>query len=136
MLDAAPERFYVNGSAATENRSENPFVSEYRMVQLGSEDFRFLWGFALLVLFQGQAANADELIIPVCSAKSIFTGNLTSEDANSLSSKIPEIILPVIRFMCMERFFSAGFLTLDICREFLQVRGSLYINLQFDRCFC
>lgn len=122
VLDAAPEKYDTNGSSETENRPKNPFISKYRMVGLGLEEYHFLWGFSLLVLLQGQAAAADEVIIPVCSSKSIFTGNLTIEDTNSLSSKFPEIILPVIRLMCMERFFSTGYLTMEICREFLEVR--------------
>lgn len=121
VLDAAPEKFDTNGSSETKDRTKSPFISKYRMVGLGLEEYHFLWGFSLLVLFQGQAAIDDEVITPVCSSKSIFTGNLTIEDANSLSSKFPEIILPVIRFMCMERFFSAGYLTVEICREFMEV---------------
>ncbi|KAL3525448.1 hypothetical protein ACH5RR_013820, partial [Cinchona calisaya] len=121
VLDAAPGKPFANGSSATEGKSENPFISEYRMVELQAEEFHFLWGFSLLVLFQGQYSANDELVIPMGSVKSKFNGDLTVEDGSSLGSKIYETVLPVLQFLSMERFFSAGYLTMDICRELLQV---------------
>lgn len=136
VLDAAPGEPIANGSSATEDKSESPFISEYRMVVLRAEEFHFLWGFSLLVLFQGQGTASDELVIPVGSVKSKFSGDLTVEDESSLASKTYETILPILQFLSMERFFSTGYLTMDICRELLQVNSSSLKILPYIYFYC
>ncbi|CDP02785.1 unnamed protein product [Coffea canephora] len=121
VLDAAPVKPFANGSSAAEDKSESDFISEYRMVELRAEEFHFLWGFSLLVLFQGQDTSSDQVVIPVGSVKSKFSADLTVEDGSSVTSRIYETILPVLQFLSIERFFSAGYLTMDVCRELLQV---------------
>lgn len=121
VLDAAPVKPSANGSSEAEDKSESAFISEYRMVELQADEFHFLWGFSLLVLFQQQDTASDQVVIPVGSVKSKFSADLTIEDGSSVTSKIYEAILPVLQFLSMERFFSAGYLTMDVCRELLQV---------------
>lgn len=93
------------------------------MVQLKPEEFRFLWGFALLVLFEGQNLVLHKPLVPLDSAKAKLGGDGQVEDTNPLTLKSYEIVLPVFQFLSTERFFSMGFLTMDICRELLLVGG-------------
>ncbi|GMP28425.1 hypothetical protein CsSME_00003976 [Camellia sinensis var. sinensis] len=121
-LDAVPVHFDMNlSSQTTENNSNNTFISGYSMVQLKPEEFQFLWGFALLVLFQGQDPTLHKHLICLGSAKVKFGGDSPVEDTNPLALKLYEIVLPVFQLLSAERFFSMGFLTVDICRELLQV---------------
>ncbi|PSR87811.1 HEAT repeat-containing protein isoform 1 [Actinidia chinensis var. chinensis] len=121
-LDAAPFHFDMNlSSQTTESTSKDTFISGYSMVQLKPEEFRFLWGFALLVLFQGQDPALHKHLIPLGSAKAKLGGNSPVEDTDPLTLKLYEIVLPVFQFLSSERFFSMGFLTMDICRDLLQV---------------
>lgn len=119
-LDAVPVNFGVNGtSKETENTSKGDLFSGYSMVELESKEYQFLWGFALLVLFQGRD-KLDKNIIQVGSVKSKFGGDSPAEETHS-ALKLYEIVLPVFQFLSTGRFFSEEFLTIDICRELLQV---------------
>ncbi|KAJ1391410.1 Armadillo-type fold [Sesbania bispinosa] len=46
-------------------------------------------------------------------------GNSPSNEAKGL--KLYEIVLPMFQFLSTERFFGAGLLTIDICKELLQI---------------
>ncbi|KAI3451757.1 hypothetical protein Pfo_008422 [Paulownia fortunei] len=120
VLDAVPANSNVNESSPTD-RSKNIPTSGYSMVELQLDDFQFLWGFLLLVLFQEQDITLGEHIIPVCCIKSKFSSDISVDDSNSSSSKLYNIFFPVFQFMSTKRFFTSGFLTLDACRELLQV---------------
>ncbi|KAK6913494.1 Laa1/Sip1/HEATR5-like, HEAT repeat region [Dillenia turbinata] len=121
-LDAVPRFHEVNGSpASAENTQENDFISGYGMVELDANEFQFLWGFALLVLFQGQEKMQGNYIIPLDSAKSKFSKELPSEEINPLGLKSYEVVLPVFQFLSAKRFFSGQFLSMDVCKELLQV---------------
>lgn len=134
-LDAVPLNFETNlSSKTTENASKNTFISGYSMVQLKPEEFRFLWGFALLVLFEGQNPFLHKPLIPLDSAKAKLGGDFQVEDTNPLTVKLYEIVLPVFQFLSTERFFSMGFLTMDICRELLQVGGLELMCLLINVC--
>lgn len=110
-LDAVPVHFDMNlSSQTTENNSNNTFISGYSMVQLKPEEFQFLWGFALLVLFQGQDPTLYKHLICLSSAKAKFGGDSPVEDTNPLALKLYEIVLPVFQLLSTERFFSMGFL--------------------------
>lgn len=123
-LDAVPLHFELNlSSRTTENTSENTFISGYSMVQLKPEEFQFLWGFALLVLFEGQNPVLHKPLVPLHSAKAKLGGDSQVEDTTPVTLKSYEIVLPVFQFLSTERFFSMGFLTMDICIELLQVSG-------------
>ncbi|XAR51547.1 hypothetical protein NMG60_11006202 [Bertholletia excelsa] len=120
-LDAVPVDFNMNySSQTTDNSSNNSFISGYSMVQLKPEEFRFLWGFALLVLFQGQDHRHKHLIA-LNSSKAKYGGESSVEYTNPLPLKFYEIVLPVFQLLSSERFFSMEFLTMDVCRELLQV---------------
>ncbi|KAK9272907.1 hypothetical protein L1049_003286 [Liquidambar formosana] len=130
-LDAVPVNLDVNGSSEStfENIARNTSISGYNMVELESEEFRFLWGFALLVLFQRQHPTLGVHVIPLGSAKAKFGGDLSIEETNSLSLKLYEVVLPVFQFLSTQRFFSMGFLKIDICRELLQIFSySIYME--------
>ncbi|KAL7101750.1 hypothetical protein ACP275_08G074200 [Erythranthe tilingii] len=120
VLDAVPNNSDVNESSPTD-RSKNIPTSGYSMVELRLDDFQFLWGFFLLVLFQEQDIALSEHIIPVCCIKSKFSNEIPVDDLNSSSLKLYNIFFPVFQFMSTKRFFTSGFLTLDACRELLQV---------------
>ncbi|KAI3768087.1 hypothetical protein L2E82_18519 [Cichorium intybus] len=129
-LDAVPVDGETNESSGTseKNTSKSVFFSGYNMVELKQEDYQFLWSFSLLVLFQGQHATPDKTIIPLDYVKSNF-GNDSVDDRYSIAMKFYEIILPVFGFLSAEKFFRMGFLTIDLCRELLQV-FSYYIFME------
>uniref|UniRef100_A0A803LAT9 HEAT repeat-containing protein n=1 Tax=Chenopodium quinoa TaxID=63459 RepID=A0A803LAT9_CHEQI len=119
-LDAVPVDISVNKSLdQTEDKMMKNLVSGYSMVGLNSEEFKFLWGLSLLLLFQGQNATVDKQILPIALDKSISVES-QFEETKPLTLKLCEILLPVFRSLCAEKFFSMGFLTTEICRELLQ----------------
>ncbi|KAL7606152.1 hypothetical protein Lser_V15G19771 [Lactuca serriola] len=131
-LDAVPVDGDTNESSGTsentsktEKTSKSVFFSGYNMVELKQQDYQFLWSFSLLVLFQGQHATPDKTIIPLDYVKS----NIASDSRYLIAMKFYEIILPVFGFLSAEKFFRMGFLTIDICRELLQV-FSYYIFME------
>lgn len=121
-LDAVPVNVDVNESSksAVGDISRSTSISGYSMVKLELEEFRFLWGFALLVLFQRQPTSGAHIIMPG-SDEAKFSGDSPDEEMNPISLKLHEIVLPVFQFLSTERFFSSGYLTMNICEEFLQV---------------
>ncbi|KAJ0042851.1 hypothetical protein Pint_18792 [Pistacia integerrima] len=128
-LDAVPVNHDGNGYSKTsvENMSRSSLISGYSMVELECEEYQFLWGFALLVLFQGQHLAPVRQTIALGSAKVKFGGDSPMKEMNSLGLKLYEIALPIFQFLSTESFFTAGFLTVNLCQELLQV---------FSYCIC
>lgn len=120
VLDAVPANSNVNRSAASEKSKDIP-ISGYSMVELRKDEFDFLWGFLLLILFQEQDVTHSEYIIPVSCVTSKFKNDIPVDGSNSQCSKLYDIFFPVVQFMITERFFAAGFLTMDACEELLEV---------------
>ncbi|XP_020536843.1 protein SWEETIE isoform X2 [Jatropha curcas] len=120
-LDAIPSNVDGSFKIAVENASRNSLISGYSMVELELEEYQFLWGFALLVLFQQQHPAINKQIIPLSTAKVQYGGDSPIEEANPIVLKSYEIVLPVFQFLSSERFFTAEFLTTDVCQELLQV---------------
>ena len=122
-LDAVPVNVEENeySKSTDETTSRNCLLSGHSMAQLESEDYQFLWGFALLVLFQGQNSNLSGLKNSFSFVKAYNGGDPSSEELSSSGVKLHEIVLPVFQFLSTKRFASAGFLTMDICNELLQV---------------
>lgn len=120
-LDAIPANTHGNSKETDENTSNNSLISGYSMVELKLEDYRFLWGFSLLVLFQRQHPTLTGRIILLSSAEVRYGGDSPTEETNTAALKQYEIVLPVFQFLLTERFFTEEFITLDICRELLQV---------------
>ncbi|XP_050228760.1 protein SWEETIE isoform X2 [Mercurialis annua] len=126
-LDAIP--LHADGSPRSAvDLSRHSLISGYSMVELELEEYRFLWGFTLLVLFQQQHPTINRQIIPLSSAKCRNGGDLL-EETSSTALKLYEIVLPVFQFLSSESFFTAKFLTADICQELLQVLSySIYLD--------
>uniref|UniRef100_A0A2P2MKT4 HEAT repeat-containing protein 5B isoform X2 n=1 Tax=Rhizophora mucronata TaxID=61149 RepID=A0A2P2MKT4_RHIMU len=120
-LDSVPAKFDENSEKIAEDTLRNNLISGYRMVELELEDYHFLWGFALLVLFQQQHPVPSGQIIGLSSAKIRYGGDSPIEEINHTDLKLYEIVLPVFQFLSTGRFFSAKFLSVDICQELLQV---------------
>ncbi|WCJ25388.1 HEAT repeat-containing protein [Euphorbia peplus] len=103
-LDAIPLNADANVRTTVDNTSKSGLISGYSMVELELKEYQFLWGFALLVLFQQQHPATNRQIIPFNAAK-------------------------VFQFLSSERFFTADYLTSDICQELLQVFAySIYMD--------
>ena len=120
-LDAIPVNTNGDSKATDENTSNNSLISGYSMVELELEDYRFLWGISVLVLFQQKHPALTRRII-LSSAESRYSGDSpTEETTNTAALKQYEIVLPVFQFLLTERFFTEEYITLDICRELLQV---------------
>ncbi|XP_042482269.1 protein SWEETIE [Macadamia integrifolia] len=122
-LDAVPVGIDENTCSleTDEDIARASLISGYSMVQLDSKEFQFLWGFALLVLFQAQNPNVGRQIISLRTARARSAGDSPVSEENHLDPKFNEIVLPVFQFLSTKRFFSSGFLNLNICRELLQV---------------
>lgn len=112
-LDAVPARVGEDGL------STSGLISGYSMVKLDSREYQFLWGFAMLVLFQDNHPARSKQIIPLGETKA--KSGADSEESGPPSLKLYEIVLPVFQFFCAQSFFSVGFLTISICQELLQV---------------
>ncbi|KAL4652128.1 hypothetical protein ACB092_01G210800 [Castanea dentata] len=122
VLDAVPLNLEaIEHSTATVENMARSLVSGYSMVELELGEFRFLWGFALLVLFQGQHLTLGESKLPLTFAKAIHAEDSPIEEMDPPGLNLYEIVLPVFQCLSTERFFSVGFLTMDISRELLQV---------------
>ncbi|KAJ6738775.1 PROTEIN SWEETIE [Salix koriyanagi] len=119
-LDAIPVNTHGDSKATDENTSNNSLISGYSMVELELEDYRFLWGFSLLVLFQRKHPALTRRII-LSSAEVRYSGDSPTEETSTAALKQYEIVLPVFQFLLTERFFTEEYITMDICRELLQV---------------
>ncbi|VFQ70327.1 unnamed protein product [Cuscuta campestris] len=115
VFDAVPRNFVSKESYSTENDSQSTCISEYNMVRLGLEEFQFLWGFSLMTLFHGQDQSLHYCMKQMGSAKS------EKGDVNIAESKLCDTLFPIFHALPRESFFNAGFLTLEICQELLQV---------------
>ncbi|CAN4083221.1 unnamed protein product [Withania somnifera] len=120
-LDAVPSNTCIKESSVTENQSITGLISGYSMVELGSEEFRFLWGFALLLVFQGQDSVLGESGLHISSVNTILCGGCVSEEVEPITLELCEVALPVFQVLLAERFFSVGLVTIDSCQELLQV---------------
>ncbi|KAJ8751677.1 hypothetical protein K2173_025839 [Erythroxylum novogranatense] len=120
-LDAVPVNGEGNSEIIAENTLRNDLISGYNMVELELDDYQFIWGFTLLVLFQQKHPTVCRQIIPLTSGTASCAGDFPSEDTNATVLKLHEITLPVIQFLSTERFFTANFLSVDICQELLQI---------------
>ncbi|AAD10656.1 Unknown protein [Arabidopsis thaliana] len=127
VLDAIP----VNHSV--EEFSDRSLISTHRMVTLEAEDFQFLWGFAVLVLFQGMHPASSMQVIPFSSAKIKSSGDSSINESSFQGLKLYEIALPVFQSLSAGRFFSSGFLSIDLCQELLQVLSySFHMDSSWD----
>lgn len=124
-LDAVPANLSGHGNNVQLISKDN-LISGYGMVELSSEEFRFLWGFSLLVLFCGQDTMPERRITLWAPPRGCPPEDLTIKDTNPPGFNLYEVVLPVFQFLSSERFFSAGYVTVEICQELLQVLTSSY----------
>ncbi|XP_072983205.1 protein SWEETIE isoform X2 [Typha latifolia] len=135
-LDAVPGESEMNRSMNydADDLGETSLISGRSMVKLESNEFHFLWGLSLLVLFNFQEPIVDEpakMVLPHNKEK--LCRYLLIHGPNDVKSY--EIALPVFLSLSKEVFFSQEFLQLDICKELLQVlvyadcSGGLALNL-------
>lgn len=121
-LDAVPINSDGKGSGTpVENFPKNALISGYNMVELECEDYQFLWGFSMLVLFQGLQVTNGKQMITLGTGKVKFGVDTSVKVMNPVDLKLYEIVLPVFQFLSTHNFFAKGFLTMDICLELLQV---------------
>lgn len=123
-LDAVPVNSEGNDyiKASVKNTHKHSVAtSQYSMVQLKFEDFKFLWGFSLLGLFQSQHPIMYRPIIQLAFVNVKHGGNSPGDEVKSPGLKLYEIALPMFQFLSTESFFGAELLNKDICKELLQV---------------
>ncbi|CAN0928886.1 Protein SWEETIE [Linum grandiflorum] len=126
-LDAVPFNFDADSA------SRSSLISGYTMVELDMEDYHFVWGFALLVLFQRRHSSQPRKIIPITSAKDARDADAAVDGKTLMTWKLHEVVLPVFQFLSTHRFFTAGFLTVDVCKELLQVFSySIYMDSSWN----
>ncbi|KAF6137275.1 hypothetical protein GIB67_036312 [Kingdonia uniflora] len=116
-LDAVPHNFEIDEASKANNTgsARSMFIAGYEMVKLEPEDFQFLWGFAVLAFFQVQHLVHDTEIQLMTSSSA------TMLETSYLGARSYEIPLLVFHSLSTKRFFSLEFLTLDLCKELLQV---------------
>ncbi|XP_023550989.1 protein SWEETIE isoform X2 [Cucurbita pepo subsp. pepo] len=119
-LDAIPVNLDEIANSSLNNALENNFLSGYSMVELESKEYRFLWSFALFSLFRGRHPLGEQKITSPSTAASVVEDS-PEETTNSIELKLYEIVLPVLQSLSTVKFCTAGFLTVDICIELLQV---------------
>ncbi|KHN17324.1 HEAT repeat-containing protein 5B [Glycine soja] len=120
-LDAVPVNSEGNEASVENTQKHSATTYQYSMVELKCEDFKFLWGFSLLGLFQSQHPIICRPIIQLAFVNAKHGGNLPSNEVKPSGLKLYEIVLPMFQFLLTERFFGAGLLTIDICKELLQI---------------
>lgn len=122
-LDAVPKKHGIDSSSASsdEVETESTLISGYRMVELESREFEFIWGFALLMLFKGQNSFSHTQMVPTAGPKFKVKEGPLYEETNRLASSSDEVAFLVFQSLSIESFFRAGFLSLGICKELLQV---------------
>lgn len=123
-LDAIPVSLDGIENSSINNVSENNFLSGYSMVELDSNEYRFLWSFALFSLFRGHHSLVEQKIQSPSTTASVVEDS-PKETPNPIELKLYEIVLPVFQSLSAVKFCSAGFLTVDICIELLQVHSVL-----------
>lgn len=123
-LDAIPVNLDEIANSSLNNALENNFLSGYSMVELESKEYRFLWSFALFSLFRGRHPLGEQKITSPSTAASVVEDS-PEETTNSIELKLYEIVLPVLLSLSTVKFCTAGFLTVDICIELLQVHSIL-----------
>ncbi|KAI5384387.1 hypothetical protein KIW84_071411 [Lathyrus oleraceus] len=94
---------------------------QYSMVQLKFEDFKFLWGFSLLGLFQSHHPILYKPIIQLAFVNVKHGTNSPSGDVKAPDLKLYEIVLPMFQFLSTGSFFGEGLLNMDIWKELLQI---------------
>ncbi|KAF9625554.1 hypothetical protein IFM89_024327 [Coptis chinensis] len=122
-LDAVPVKHGIDVSSAAvdEIETESTLISGYRMVELETKEYQFLWGLALFILFQGKNSVISRQVIPRIDPELQLSEGLMLEESTLLGSRCCEIALMVLQSLSTEAFFRSGFLTLDRCKELLQV---------------
>ncbi|RHN44030.1 hypothetical protein MtrunA17_Chr7g0214901 [Medicago truncatula] len=123
-LDSVPANF--EGQDCTKASVRNTYkhteaTCQYSMVHLKFEDFKFLWGFSLLGLFQSQHPVLYRSIIQLAFVNTKHGGNSPRDEVKPPGLKLYEIVLPMFQFLSTESFFGAGLLNVDICKELLQI---------------
>ncbi|KAI4389310.1 hypothetical protein MLD38_001547 [Melastoma candidum] len=121
-LDAVPFDVCTNGG--TENTpvtSKDSFSSGYDMVKVKPDEYQFLWGFSLLVLYHGQDVSSNRRIALLAPYQGFATEDSVTEVATPPGFNAYEVMLPVFQFLCSERFFRAGYISRERCQELLQV---------------
>ncbi|XP_020585694.1 LOW QUALITY PROTEIN: HEAT repeat-containing protein 5B [Phalaenopsis equestris] len=122
-LDAIPVRLEADQASKTNsiiNFQKSSFISGYGMVRLEPRDFDFLWGLSLMVLFHGKEpllSTKEKTLF--CYTKNKYDGDSVLEETHDLASG--EIALLVFQSLSQERFFRPKFITLDSCKELLQI---------------
>ncbi|XP_008459469.1 protein SWEETIE isoform X1 [Cucumis melo] len=119
-LDALPVNLDGIASSSINNASENNFLSGYSMVELECDEYQFLWSFALFSLFRGHQHPGKENI-SISSTTTSVVEESPKETTNSIELKLYEIVLPVLQSLSTVKFCSAGYFTVDISIELLQV---------------
>lgn len=128
-LDAIPVNLDGIANSSINNASENNFLSGYSMVELDSNEYRFLWSFTLFSLFRGRHSLGEQKI-PSPSTTASVVEDSPQETTNPIELKLYEILLPVFQSLSTVKFCSAGFLTVEICIELLQVH-SIFLPFVF-----
>lgn len=135
-LDAVPVNSEGNdcSKASVENTpTHSVSTCQYSMVELKFEDFKFLWGFSLLGLFQSQHPIIYRPIIQLAFVNSEHGGNLPTNEVKPSGLKLHDIVLPMFQFLSTERFFEAGLLNMDVCKELLQILSySTYMDTSWN----
>ncbi|KAJ7971209.1 HEAT repeat 5B-like protein [Quillaja saponaria] len=138
-LDAVPVNLGGGelSKATVDDIARNGSASGYSMVVLELEEFQFLWGFSLLVLFESQHPTLCKPVIPLASAKAKYGEDSPNNKMNPSGLKLYEIVLPVFQFLSTEDFLgwdSLPWIVAENCCRFFcitHIRITLGMVLQY-----
>ncbi|KAH7658270.1 Armadillo-like helical-containing protein [Dioscorea alata] len=122
VLDSVPSKFELEAfsKSAVEDPSREMFASGCSMVKLEFGEVQFLWGLALLVLFQGQQLELEKQVkMPLVNIDKEYDQGYSVKESHLLTYS--EIALVVFQSLSKEYFLSQGFLSVDLCREIFQL---------------
>lgn len=123
-LDAAPAKFgHENpyNQNTKEMNSLDTYTSGCIMVQLEIRDFSFLWGLAILILFEQHHVKHEKSLQFSSSFTYIVNGKLARDMHTNVDSKFKEVALYAIECLSKPGFYDEEMLSCKLCLELLQM---------------
>lgn len=123
-LDAAPAKFgHENpyNQNTKEMNSLDTYTSGCIMVQLEIRDFSFLWGLAILILFEQHHVKHEKSLQFSSSFNYIVNGKLARDMHTDVDSKFKEVALYAIECLSKPGFYDEEMLSCKLCLELLQM---------------
>lgn len=123
-LDAAPAKFGQENSSSQNTKEMNSLNTcnyGYIMVKLEIRDFRFLWGLAILILFEQRHVKQEKLLQFSSSCTYSVNGKLAGDIHINADSKFMAVALYALECLSRKGFYDEEMLSCKLCLELLQM---------------